>query len=84
MWLESPLQELTYEGVMADLEPPFNSEGVLCARIHAYLERHGYINFGIFKRVKVREILPKTSSVLVLIIASLTGFEIFFKLCFLD
>ncbi|XP_042227036.1 lysine-specific histone demethylase 1A-like isoform X1 [Homarus americanus] len=52
MWLESPLQEQTYEGVMADLEPPFNSEGVLCARIHAYLERHGYINYGIFKRVK--------------------------------
>ncbi|XP_069958363.1 lysine-specific histone demethylase 1A isoform X2 [Cherax quadricarinatus] len=52
MWLESPLQELTYEGVMADLESPFNSEGVLCARIHAYLERHGYINFGVFKRVK--------------------------------
>ena len=53
MWLESPLQELTYEGVMSNLETPFNSEGVLCARIHAYLERHGYINFGIFKRVKV-------------------------------
>ncbi|KAG0719618.1 Lysine-specific histone demethylase 1A [Chionoecetes opilio] len=53
MWLESPLQELTYEGVMAGLEAPFNSEGVLCARIHAYLERHGYINYGIFKRVKV-------------------------------
>ncbi|XP_050729902.1 lysine-specific histone demethylase 1A-like isoform X2 [Eriocheir sinensis] len=52
LWLESPLQELTYEGVMAGLEAPFNSEGVLCARIHAYLERHGYINFGIFKRVK--------------------------------
>ncbi|XP_068209692.1 lysine-specific histone demethylase 1A-like [Palaemon carinicauda] len=52
MWLESALQELTYEGVMANLESPFNSEGVLCARIHAYLERHGYINFGIFKRLK--------------------------------
>ncbi|XP_042886464.1 lysine-specific histone demethylase 1A-like isoform X1 [Penaeus japonicus] len=52
MWLENPLQELTYEGVMANLEQPFNSESVLCARIHAYLERHGYINFGIFKRVK--------------------------------
>ncbi|MPC16723.1 Lysine-specific histone demethylase 1A [Portunus trituberculatus] len=52
MWLESPLQELTYEGIMSGLEAPFNSEGVLCARIHAYLERHGYINFGIFKRVK--------------------------------
>lgn len=52
MWLESALQELTYEGVMADLESPFNSEGVLCARIHAYLERHGYINYGVYKRIK--------------------------------
>ncbi|MCL4129853.1 UNVERIFIED_CONTAM: hypothetical protein GTU68_035171 [Idotea baltica] len=52
MWLENPLQELTYDAVLTQLEPPFDSDTVLVQRIHAYLQRHGYINFGIYKRAK--------------------------------
>lgn len=37
---------------MPAVEPPYNSDPGLTRRIHAFLERHGFINFGIFKRLK--------------------------------
>lgn len=52
MWIENPRQELTAENALKNMEPPFNSDVNLVKKLHAYLERHGYINFGIFKRVK--------------------------------
>lgn len=30
----------------------FAGDGPLVMRVHAYLERYGYINFGVFKRLK--------------------------------
>lgn len=30
------------------------SDTNLIERIHAFLERHGFINFGVFKRITVR------------------------------
>ena len=45
--------ELTLEKAVAGLEPPYNSDNNLVKRVHAYLQRHGYINFGVFKRLKV-------------------------------
>lgn len=30
----------------------FSGDGPLVMRIHAYLDRYGYINFGVFKRLK--------------------------------
>ena len=53
MWLENPKLELTIENALAGLEAPYNSDTNLITRIHAYLQRHGYINFGVFKRIKV-------------------------------
>lgn len=35
------------------VEPPYNSDVNLVTRVHSFLERQGYINFGIFKRLKV-------------------------------
>ncbi|XP_046399072.1 lysine-specific histone demethylase 1A-like [Ischnura elegans] len=52
LWLENPKQQLLFENVLPQIEPPYNSDGPLVMRIHAFLERHGYINFGIFKRMK--------------------------------
>lgn len=52
LWLENPKQQLIFENVLPQIEPPYNSDGPLVMRIHAYLERHGYINFGVFKRLK--------------------------------
>lgn len=53
LWLENPKQQLLYENALPLVEPPYNSDGPLVMRIHAFLERHGFINFGIFKRLKV-------------------------------
>ena len=50
MWLENPKAQLTSQEALKKLQPPWNSDEPLVIRVHAFLERHGYINFGIFKR----------------------------------
>ncbi|KAK6170755.1 hypothetical protein SNE40_019068 [Patella caerulea] len=51
-WLENCKVQATFESVLPQIETPYNSDGPLVMRIHAYLERYGYINFGVFKRLK--------------------------------
>ena len=51
MWLENPKLQLIGPEALKRLEPPWNSDKALVGRVHAFLERHGYINFGIYKRV---------------------------------
>uniref|UniRef100_A0AAQ5Z3H5 Lysine-specific histone demethylase n=1 Tax=Amphiprion ocellaris TaxID=80972 RepID=A0AAQ5Z3H5_AMPOC len=65
LWLDNPKIQLTFEAAAQQLEAPYNSDAVLVHRIHSYLERHGLINFGIYKRVKP---LPtkKTGKVIVI------------------
>ena len=52
MWMENPKQQLCSDDVLTRLEPPWDSDKPLVLRVHAFLERHGYINFGIYKRLK--------------------------------
>uniref|UniRef100_A0A8C6KXE6 Lysine-specific histone demethylase n=1 Tax=Nothobranchius furzeri TaxID=105023 RepID=A0A8C6KXE6_NOTFU len=52
LWLDNPKIQLTFEATAQQLEAPYNSDAVLVHRIHSYLERHGLINFGVYKRVK--------------------------------
>lgn len=52
MWIEDPRNQLTYDDALKEIEKPFDSDPELLFKIHAYLERHGFINFGIFKRIK--------------------------------
>uniref|UniRef100_A0A8C1AUH6 Lysine-specific histone demethylase n=1 Tax=Cyprinus carpio carpio TaxID=630221 RepID=A0A8C1AUH6_CYPCA len=52
LWLDNPKIQLTFEATVQQLEAPYNSDAVLVHRIHSYLERHGFINFGVYKRVK--------------------------------
>uniref|UniRef100_A0A8C5NHG4 Lysine-specific histone demethylase n=1 Tax=Gouania willdenowi TaxID=441366 RepID=A0A8C5NHG4_GOUWI len=52
LWLDNPKVQLTFEATAQQLEAPYNSDAVLVHRVHSYLERHGLINFGIYKRVK--------------------------------
>ena len=52
LWLENPKQQLLIENALPGIESPYNSDTVLARRIHAFLERHGFINFGVFKRLK--------------------------------
>ncbi|VVC25102.1 Winged helix-turn-helix DNA-binding domain,Homeobox domain-like,SWIRM domain,Amine [Cinara cedri] len=51
-WLDNPKQQLLLDSALPSIEPPFNTDKVLIRRVYAYLERHGYINFGVFKRLK--------------------------------
>ncbi|XP_015917188.1 lysine-specific histone demethylase 1A [Parasteatoda tepidariorum] len=53
LWLENPKQQLLLENIMAQIEPPYNSDTSLVMRVHAFLDRHGFINFGVFKRLKM-------------------------------
>ncbi|XKL67472.1 hypothetical protein PGB90_002963 [Kerria lacca] len=52
LWLDNPKIQLVQEKAVQLIEPPFNSDLNLVNRVHAFLERHGYINFGIFKKTK--------------------------------
>lgn len=52
MWLENPKLQLTLENSISGIETPFNSDQPLIQRVHSFLQRNGYINFGIFKRLK--------------------------------
>ncbi|KAK0056688.1 lysine-specific histone demethylase 1A [Biomphalaria pfeifferi] len=67
LWLENPKQQLTFEAALQDIEPPYNSDGQLVLRVHAFLERYSFINFGIYKRLKP---LPAKKNCKVIIIGA--------------
>ncbi|XP_059476697.1 lysine-specific histone demethylase 1A isoform X2 [Neocloeon triangulifer] len=52
LWLQNPKQQLISDNCVAQVESPYNSDPAFVLRIHAFLERHGLINFGMFKRTK--------------------------------
>lgn len=52
MWIEDPKTQLTYENALKNIEKPFDSDASLVRKTHEFLERHGFINYGIFKRLK--------------------------------
>jgi len=51
LWLENPRQQLVASDCLGRLAQPWDTDKALVTRIHAFLERHGYINFGMYKRV---------------------------------
>ncbi|XP_065360368.1 possible lysine-specific histone demethylase 1 [Calliphora vicina] len=71
MWIENPKQQLILENAIKDMEPPFDSDPNLVKRIHSFLERHGFINFGIFKRL--RAIPTKKLGKVIVIGAGISG-----------
>ncbi|KAK5650233.1 hypothetical protein RI129_001262 [Pyrocoelia pectoralis] len=52
MWLDNPKQQLLVDQCLEKTEAPYNSDAPLVLRIHTFLERNGFINFGIFKRTE--------------------------------
>ncbi|KAL1491729.1 hypothetical protein ABEB36_012284 [Hypothenemus hampei] len=52
MWLDNPKQQLILDHAIENMEQPYNSDIPLLKRIHAFLERNGFINYGIFKRLQ--------------------------------
>ncbi|XP_013138247.1 PREDICTED: lysine-specific histone demethylase 1A [Papilio polytes] len=51
LWFENPKKQLTQEGCVQKMEPPYNGDPPLIMRAHAFLERHGFINYGIYERI---------------------------------
>ncbi|XP_046461894.1 lysine-specific histone demethylase 1A-like isoform X2 [Daphnia pulex] len=66
LWLENPKMELTLENALSELEPPYNSDTNLVGRIHGFLQRHGFINFGVFKRIMPIPVISKPCKVIVI------------------
>uniref|UniRef100_UPI00358F3440 lysine-specific histone demethylase 1A-like n=1 Tax=Myxine glutinosa TaxID=7769 RepID=UPI00358F3440 len=55
LWLDNPKTQLSFDATFQQIAAPYNDhagEPQLVHRIHSYLERHGLINFGIYKRVE--------------------------------
>ncbi|XP_013192176.1 lysine-specific histone demethylase 1A [Amyelois transitella] len=59
LWFEDPKKQLTQEIAMQKMEPPYNGDPALVMRTHAFLERHGFINFGIYERITPIPAPPK-------------------------
>ncbi|XP_033635223.1 lysine-specific histone demethylase 1A-like isoform X3 [Asterias rubens] len=71
LWFENPKMQLIFENALPQIEAPYNSDVQLVMRVHAYLERHGLINFGVYKRLKP---LPtKTMGKVLIIGAGISG-----------
>lgn len=71
LWLENPKQQLIFENALSQIEPPFNSDGPLVMRIHSYLERYGFLNFGAYTRLKMPPV--KKVGKVIIIGAGLSG-----------
>ncbi|KAI3409877.1 Lysine-specific histone demethylase 1A [Globodera pallida] len=54
LWQLDPLVELIVDYILTELPKPFDSDVELVTGIHAYLQRHGFINFGIFHKLTTR------------------------------
>ncbi|XP_050348830.1 lysine-specific histone demethylase 1A [Nymphalis io] len=59
LWFEDPKKQLTLEQAVQKMEPPYNGDPALVIRCHAFLERHGFINYGIYERVTPIPTPPK-------------------------
>lgn len=71
MWLENVKQQLTYEHLLKNIEKPFDIHPILLKRIYLFLERYGYINFGIFE--KLQEVKEKRREKIIIIGAGISG-----------
>ena len=71
MWLENVRQQLTSELIVQNIEKPFDIQPHLINRIFIFLDRYGYINFGIFK--KMQEVRLKRKEKIIVIGAGISG-----------
>uniref|UniRef100_A0A1I8I059 Lysine-specific histone demethylase n=2 Tax=Macrostomum lignano TaxID=282301 RepID=A0A1I8I059_9PLAT len=51
-WLDAPLKQLTLAEAQKQLELTSDADKELCHRILVFLERHGFVNFGVFERLE--------------------------------
>ncbi|KAJ2951204.1 hypothetical protein O0L34_g5597 [Tuta absoluta] len=51
LWFENPKKQLVVEYAVQKMEAPYNGDPALILRTHAFLERHGFINYGMYDRI---------------------------------
>ncbi|KAJ1374123.1 hypothetical protein KIN20_036730 [Parelaphostrongylus tenuis] len=73
LWLLEPNVELTSEDAIEQLPIPFNSDRRLVRRIHGFLQRHGFINFGNFHRLASALVLTSKRKRVIIIGAGAAG-----------
>lgn len=71
MWLENVKQQLTFEFLLKNIDKPFDLQPKLIKRVFLFLERYGYINFGIFE--KIQEVKVKRPEKIIIIGAGISG-----------
>ncbi|KAH9627702.1 hypothetical protein HF086_016856 [Spodoptera exigua] len=63
LWFEDPKKQkigvLIINIIYFCLQPPYNGDPALVMRTHAFLERHGFINYGIYERTTPIPAPPK-------------------------
>ena len=53
-WIDTPKNELVYDVAKIGLTKDgiyFDKADSLASKIHSFLSRHGYINFGVFRKI---------------------------------
>eukprot|EP00111_Clytia_hemisphaerica_P024207 TCONS_00071333-protein len=65
-WLSNPREELIVEHALAKIEPPFHDDPILTKRIHAFLDRYGSINIGVYKFHRSPPVLKNAPKILVI------------------
>ncbi|KHN70735.1 Lysine-specific histone demethylase 1A [Toxocara canis] len=65
LWQLDPTKELSFESVLSHLPSPYDSDRSLVYRVHAFLQRYSYINFGVFVYQKAR-VKPVNKRVIVI------------------
>ncbi|KAI1710204.1 flavin containing amine oxidoreductase domain-containing protein [Ditylenchus destructor] len=71
LWHLDPLVELRVEDVLKEIPPANNGDERLITGVHAFLQRYGYINFGVF--VVRSKMLCQASRKVVVIGAGVAG-----------
>ncbi|EYC23216.1 hypothetical protein Y032_0015g2527 [Ancylostoma ceylanicum] len=73
LWLLEPNVELTSEDAIDQLPIPFNSDRRFVRRIHGFLQRYGFINYGNFHRLASALVLTSKRKRVIIVGAGAAG-----------
>ncbi|ETN81904.1 SWIRM domain protein, partial [Necator americanus] len=73
LWLLEPNVELTSEDAIDQLPVPFNSDRRFVRRIHGFLQRYGFINYGNFHRLASALVLTSKRKRVIIVGAGAAG-----------
>lgn len=66
LWLSHPREELIIEKVIPNIESPYNDDVILMKRIHAFLDRYGSINIGVYRLLRQPPQLKNAPKIIVI------------------